>query len=310
MNVTNCYRPLLVLIVLFLPTQASHAAEKHRIVMDRSASAGDIYRLKIEASADEASSTSLDGQKIGSESKSISSVMTVTIEVLSMHEDGGVQSAALKIDAFEGEHSGKPVELDTSKRLIVTGKADETTYAYEGGRAVEEEAAVELLDLITNYIVDDGGDGGDDGDSPDDEEIFNLQDPKTVGESWACNNELMATDLAKEGLVADPDQMKSEMTFVAVESHHDVKCAKLVVAIDFGSIDIPELGKQGFIIDQSEMKLALHGLLPLDPEAMGGIFELEMAMTMSANADIDQGKLRLNVENGHTVKLIHLPMEK
>ena len=300
-------RLLLALLGLTLTTFSAHAAEKHLLVMDRDEAVGDTYRIKMRASGNEASSQSLGGQKIGSDMKTISSTLTAVIEVLSLHSDESVERVAITLEDFEGEFNGKPIDIDTTKRLVVTGQDETNSYKYENGGAIEEANTIELLNMITNYIV---SGGEDDGESPSDEAIFNLEEPRAVGTSWDCNNDLMAADLAEEGIVADPEQMKSKMSFLSVEDYNDVKCAKLAVSVDFGEIDIPELTKQGFNIDKSDMKLAVNGLLPLDPEVLGGTFELEMRMTMTAGTDIEQGKLRLDIETSHTVKITHLPMQK
>jgi hypothetical protein len=308
MNQLTGYRLLLLLLGVTLATTAAHAAEKHKIVTERSAAVGDIYRIQIEASGNEASSSTLEGQKVGSETKTLAAKLTAVVEVLSLHDDESVQSVGIKFEGFEGKHNGKPVEIDTSKELIATSSADGNSYSYQDGKTIEQENTIELLNLVTNYLLGDGV-VEEEGEDPADEELFNLQEPKAVGTSWSCNNELMAADLSEEGVVADPEKMKSQVSFLAIENYNELKCAKLAVSVDFGAIDIPELRKQGFKIDKSSMKLTLKGLVPLDPEVNDGTFNLEVRMVLSAGANIEQGNLRLNIETGHTVSMKYLPLK-
>ena len=307
-------RTPLILLLLFtaammLAATPTLAAEKHLLVLDRAHAVGDKHRLKLQGSGNEANSSSMGGQKLQSAMKTMSGTMTAVVETLAVHEDESVRQAAFTIEKFTGTYNGKPVEIDTTKRLIVTGEDDSTTYAYENGGTIEATETVELLNLITDHLIGGGSDEDEGEDGPSDEQLFNLKEPKAVGESWACNNKLMAEDLAEEGILADPEKMKSEMTFVAVKEYNGQKCANLVVDIDFGPVSAPELEEQGFVIDKSSLTLGVQGLIPLDTEVNDGSFELEMKMKMTASVDIPQGRLRVDLEGSQSMKIFHLPIK-
>lgn len=303
------YRFITAVLGLMLTVNSIQAAEKHMIVMDRSHVVGDTYRAQMTFSSTEASRQSLDGQKIGSETKSMAAKLTAVIEVLELHEDESVKRVALKVESFEGEFNGKPIEIDTSKRLIVTGDEESNSYAYENGGTITDTKAIELFDLFGDIIVDNENSDADRDEDVSEQKIYNLQEPRAVGASWKCNERLMARDMAEEGLVIDPKEITSQIKFIDIQEHLGVRCAKLDIAVEMNKLALPELADQGFALDNSALNITVNGLLPLDPEINGGTFNLSMDMVFSASADIPQGKIQIDVDAENSLQIVHLPMK-
>lgn len=304
MKSTHGYQVLALLLGLSMFALPALAAEKHEIVFDRQPSVGDICRIQWEAASSGDNQTILDGKEVRSEITTSSCKATAVVEVLGLHEDKSVKRVAIKFEKFEGKHNDKPVKLDTSKRIIVTGAPQENQYAYENGEAITDDATVSLLELMFDaFIIND------DEDETESKILYNLQDPKAVGQTWSCNNEVWAKDFAEKGIIVDPMKTTSEVRFLAVEPYQNHSCAKLSIAMDFENIVILELKKQGFKIEQADMKIGIDVLVPFDPKVLSGTMKLEVDMKMKGGADIPQGKLQVEIDHSVKVKAEYLPIE-
>eukprot|EP00752_Nemacystus_decipiens_P013613 g12071.t1 len=277
--------------------------------MDRETNIGETYRMQISAGSAEASSQTLQGQKLESSNKTLSISMLVVVEVLALHEDNSVKSAALAIERVRGEYNGKPVEIDIAKRLIATGDADGYHYAYEEGEAIEQAEVIELIGLFGEFLFSDRDPGEEGEANPSEQVLFNLEEPRAVGSTWKCNEELLAKDLTKDGLLVDPKDIKSRVSFIDLQTHHDVKCANLDISVQVEKVSLPSLDQQGLDLDQSEIDISINGLLPLDPEVNGGTFKLGMEMLFAASADLPQGKMRFEMDAEKSLEVTYLPMK-
>jgi hypothetical protein len=138
------------------------------------------------------------------------------------------------------------------KGSVITASWDGREQAFEmAGGALEPdtEESLKLLDLLT-----------DDPDGPTDDEVFGTKERKKVGDRWEGNSELMAKDLARLGLTAKKEDLKSSVTLEKVVTLGKTECLQLSGLITCDKF-APPLPPE-FSVDKSMLKMNFAGKIP------------------------------------------------
>lgn len=276
-----------LVLTLLLPAGFT-AAQEHQLTLDRERAVGAKFQIQVKANQKQTQSQTVNGQAVGSETHAFSGTMTAVAEVLSVHENKQVRSISLDIQKFEGESDGQPVIIDVTKKIVATADKGETTFKYEGGGEIAENA-VEILDVLATFMLEDEPQGA------SEDEMFKLNQPRKTGSKWECNNELIAKDMNKGGeLVIEPDGIESEFRFVDVAEFAGKQAAVFEVTIEMNKFSIPGAQAQGLKIAKSEGKLQMSGLVPLDPKSADGAMQMQMQVDITAEIAVDNQKVSVS----------------
>ncbi len=276
-------------VALLLPAGVADA-EQHELTLERVRPVGAKYQVRVQGEQTQKQTQSLNGQQVGGEERKLSGALTAVAEILAVHENKQVRSVAIRVEKFEGAAGEKAITLDTAKRIIVSAVDGDTTFKYEDGTAIGEDAA-EVLGILAMFMVDE------DPEDASDDKMFKLDQPREKGSKWECDNELLAKDIASGGeLVIDKDGIESEFEFLDIAEFAGQKAAVFDVSVQLRDFSVPGAKEQGLNIIKSKGEMNMSGLLPLDPESGDGAMQVQMEMDVVAEVKIDQGTVRLGFE--------------
>ncbi|MFK7789652.1 MAG: hypothetical protein AB8C95_09210 [Phycisphaeraceae bacterium] len=263
--------------------------------MERTRSVGDKAKLTVSVKNAESSTQFLNGKEVNVQKQEVNASMTATIEVLELHENKENKRVAIQIEKFSGEIDGQALSLKAGPRVIVTETKDGMAFVYEGGEEITDEKTVQVLSMLSELVVEDGEE------KIADDKIFKLTAPRSVGDAWQANHQLMAQDMAGDGaLKIDEKDITSNIKFEDIEAFNNEQCARLNIKVTMANLGIPSLAASGFTLEKSGGVITLTGLTPLDKQSIANKMNMSMQMNFTAKTQIPQGTLLLKVATMRT----------
>lgn len=275
---------LFTCLILLASSGVASGDELHLIVLDRERAVGDQSRVQVSGKESQDMTQFFIGQKANEQSTQISTKLTGIVEVLELHPDKNTKSIAIKLESIEIKINGEPVPLKTDRRLIVKMNASQPVFAYEGGEAITDTRLIKALDLATSQLVEK------DDDNASEQQLFNLDMPRAVGNYWDCNKKLLAQQIKKDAeLLVDEKNIEARAGLPAIKEHDGERCAQLNVSVKMTDVTIPAAVAQGMTTDRSYMNMFVTSLVPLDPKATVGTMKMDMSMGFTMSMQTPQG---------------------
>lgn len=276
-------RCLIVLLLALLPAGLALGQDKYQLTMKRDRPVGSQYAIKVQGEQTRKQSQSVDGNEVASETFAFLGSLNGVAEVLTVHKSKEVSSVAIKIEKFSAEHTGEKINLDLDKRIIAKVVRGDTQFAYEDGTPLGDKAT-QVLDMLTAFMLEEDPQG------PTDDELYKLNQPRAKGTKWACNNELLASDLSKGGeLIIKKDGIESQFSFIDIAQFAGKDAAVFDVTVKMNDVTLPGAKEGGLTVVKSGGQMQLSGLMPLDPTSSDGAVQMQVKMGITAQAQ-HQGK--------------------
>ncbi len=280
---------LVLLLTLLMPVGLA-AAQEHTLTLDRERPVGAKYQVRLQGTQTQQHTQTLNNQEAGGDTHKIAGNLTGIAEVLAVHKNKQVKAVALEIKKFQGTSDEETLTLDTTKRLVIIAKAKSIHVEYEDGSAVGAQAA-EVIELLAMFMVNK------DPDKTPSDKIFKLDQPRTAGSAWACDNELLAKDIARGGeLVIEPKNIESEFKFLDLAEFAGQRSAVFDLKVKMKDFSLPGAKEQGLAITRSDGEMNMSGLMPLDPKSGDGAMQMQMKMQIAADLTFDQGQVKMNFD--------------
>lgn len=291
MTRTTADRSVLVAVLLALLIAApASAAQEYQLTLDRHRPVGTKFQVSVQGTQNHKQYQTVDGKPAGEQKRTVTGKMTCVSEVLAVNKNKQVSSVALTLEKFEGKLGDQAVEVDTTKRVVVTAADGESKITYEDGTALPEDAA-EVFTMLSAFMIEE------DASKSSEDDMFKLKEKRAKGSSWECDNKLLAQEMSGGGqLLIQPQDIKSKFQFLDVAEFAGQEAAVFDVSVDLSNFTFAGAEQQGMKLKKSEGKMNMSGLLPLDPKSGDGVIQMQMKIEVQADVDFQGQKVKVGFE--------------
>jgi hypothetical protein len=253
---------LAMVAVLGLASWALAAAADYVIQLNRPMKAGAEFHISAVGKETTKESRTTDGKAMPDDVSERSIALDGTMKVLEVYKNGQpskvivtVEKCLIRLGADE-----KPL----AKGTVITGTAKDGKDVFEvGGKTVN-------LNEILGLVIDLGKGGA------SNDEVFGTKDRKKVGDSWAMNSVLAASEAKKAGFNATQDNIKGTASLEKVVKVGETECLQLKheMSVTGFSVPLPPTMK----LEKGTVSMKMGGLYPVDTSK--GPLEESTKMTM------------------------------
>ena len=275
-------RTLAAVIILLTGASVTRAAdESYAIKLHRPSKAGDVYDTKISIENTRSIVSKPPNGPAQEQKETVAGDISGRVRVTAVDAKGEPSQFSITVTKFTFGPAAREV-VPKGKVIEVTRDEKEVTCKLSDGSEISPDAMAVLQAFYSPISKD----------APNDDQVFGSKIPRRVGESWPLDANQLARDVVAKGGKLDPKHASGTFKLKAIEDSPSGKAMRIEGSAEMKNLMLGEM-PPGTTVTESQTKLQVSGLFPLDPEKQ----ELESISVMDV-------KIKMIGTNSATVEVV------